>query len=80
MLQYYKHLIHLRKQYPVMVHGDFIDCLPEDPDRYAYLRTLNGERLFVLLNFKDHPVEAFLPEGMDPTGWELLNLQLPRCV
>lgn len=79
VLQYYKHLIHLRRQYPVMVHGDFIDCLPEDPDRYAYLRTLNGERLFVLLNFKDHPVEAFLPEGMDPTGWELLISNYPAA-
>lgn len=77
VLHYYRKLIRLRRQYPVMVYGDFVDCLPEDPARYAYRRTLQGEKLFVLLNFKDRPTDFYQPEDMDPSRWRLLLSNYP---
>jgi glycosidase len=77
VLHYYRKLIRLRRQYPVMVYGDFVDCLPEDPARYAYRRTLEGEKLFVLLNFKDRPADFYQPEDMDPSRWQLLLSNYP---
>ena len=54
---YYRKLIELRHQYPVIVYGEFVPMLEEDPEVYAYARVLDDVRLTVLLNWTDRTVE-----------------------
>ena len=77
VLHYYRRLTRLRKQIPVFVYGDFVDCLPDDPARYAYRRTFGKEKLFVFLNFSGAQTAFWQPADMDPERWELLVCNYP---
>ncbi len=57
ILHYYQELIRLRKHNPVMVYGTYDLILAEHEQIYAFTRTLEDERLLVILNFsKDTPL------------------------
>lgn len=56
VLNYYKRLIALRHEKPVIFYGDYHMLLKEDPDVFAYERTLNGVKLTVICNFADYEV------------------------
>ena len=73
LVYYYRN----HQQIPVFVHGDFVDCLPDDPARYAYRRTFGAEKLFVLLNFSGDQAAFWQPADMDPERWELLVCNYP---
>jgi alpha-glucosidase len=49
---FYKKMIRLRKQYEVLVYGDYQLHLPDHPAVFAYTRTLNDQSALVLCNFK----------------------------
>ena len=68
---YYRKLIELRHQYPIVVYGEFVPLLEEDPDVYAYARVLDGQRLTVLLNWTDRTVAC--PLAGELTGQELIS-------
>ena len=60
---YYRRLLELRKAYPVMVYGSYDLLLPEHEEIYAFTRTLQAERLLVILNFtKNTPVFELPPQ------------------
>nr|WP_135851169.1 alpha-glucosidase [Halorussus salinus] len=61
---YYRELIEYRKSTPVAVYGDYELLLPDDPDIYAYLRTLGDERLLAVLNFGDGTPTFSLPRSV----------------
>lgn len=48
---YYKKLIHLRKELPIIQEGDYETLELDHPSIFAYVRTLNGEKLLVLNHF-----------------------------
>src|SRR5699024_1036632 len=50
---YYRKLIQLRKQHPIIVYGDYQLLLPEDDKIYAYMRTYKNEKLLVITNFSE---------------------------
>lgn len=57
IFHYYRRLIALRRQYPVIVYGSY-DLLMEDSEEiYAYMRTLNDEKILVLCNFSNQSVQ-----------------------
>ena len=56
VLNYYKRLIALRHEKPVIVYGEYQMLLPEDPEVFAYERTLNGVKLTVICSFADYEV------------------------
>lgn len=58
---YYRDLIKLRKKHPVIVYGKFEIVNEDDPDIFAYTRTGENEKLFVILNFTDKE-RKFKPE------------------
>ena len=58
VLHYYRRLIALRHEKPVIVYGDYRMLLKEDPNVFAYERTLDGVRLTVICNFTDHGTEC----------------------
>lgn len=54
---YYQQLIRLRKAHPVIIYGTYDLILESHEQIYAFTRTLQDERLLVVLNFtKDTPV------------------------
>ena len=62
VFHHYRRLIALRRDDPVVVHGDFTLLLADDPQVYAFTRRLDGVELLVLGNFGDDPVEPALPD------------------
>ena len=81
---WYRRLIALRHQDPVVRDGRFELLLPADPQVYAFTRTLGDDRLLVVANFGREPVlvpmemdgEIVLcnyrePVGQDLRPWEI---------
>ena len=76
---YYQKLIRLRRENPVIVYGSYDLILashkrssPVDEEIYAFTRTLDGERLLVILNFSRNSPIFNLPEGVSIGSAELL--------
>ncbi|MCI8550535.1 MAG: alpha-glucosidase [Lachnospiraceae bacterium] len=65
VLEFYKKLLAVRKQYPVVFEGrtEFIDM--EDPVIFAYKRVLEGEVLLSVGNFSGEKASFILPDGLD---------------
>jgi oligo-1,6-glucosidase len=61
VLSYYRRLIALRHELPVVAHGDFTMLLPDDEQVYAFTRRLDGTQLLVLANFSGATVTPGLP-------------------
>ncbi|MNB91799.1 Oligo-1,6-glucosidase [compost metagenome] len=64
IFHYYRRLIELRKNNPVMVYGDYELLLQDHEFIYAYTRTLGQERWLVLLNFCKVPQDIGLTEEL----------------
>ena len=71
VFNYYKKLIGLRHTHDVIVYGDFVPLLTDDPSVYAYQRTLDGETLTVLCNWTDRTAPCALSD--DAMGEELIS-------
>lgn len=74
ILSYYRRLIALRKELPVVTEGNFVMHLPEHEAVFAYSRRMAGEELVVLCNFS--AAEQALPlEGL-AEAWRAGKLAL----
>ena len=62
ILAYYKKLIQLRKQYPVIASGNYQAYQPNHPQVYSFLRQLEKEKLLVLTNFYENETTITIPE------------------
>jgi len=51
VFNYYKKLIKLRKENEIIVYGNYELLLPEDENIFAYIRTLDNQKLLVVCNF-----------------------------
>ena len=71
-LNYFKKMVKLRKDNPVLVYGDYQIIQREHPQIYAYTRTLDGQKMLVLLNFSEQNADITLPES-DALGEVLIN-------
>ncbi|RBI61674.1 glucohydrolase [halophilic archaeon] len=69
---YYRTLIDLRHENDVLVYGEYDLLLEEDPDVYAYLRTLDDERALVVLNFTESTPTFTLPVDVTYDEAELM--------
>ncbi|TYS14081.1 alpha-glucosidase [Rossellomorea vietnamensis] len=57
VFHYYKKLIELRKENPIMVYGSYDLLMPDHDKIYAYVREYEGVKMIVMLNFSaDTPV------------------------
>lgn len=68
---YYQKLIRIRKQYDIVVYGSYDLLLPEDPELYAYTRTLGEEQLLIVCNFYGNTRMFTFPDN-----WELGKTEL----
>jgi oligo-1,6-glucosidase len=65
VFHHYRRLIALRREHPVMVHGDFVDLAPEHPRLYAYTRAWQGMQWLVLLNLSSESLAETAPCTLD---------------
>ncbi len=72
VFHYYQKLIRLRKQWAAVVYGRYDLILEDHPEIYAFTRTLDAERLLVVLNFSTATPVFHLPADIPFTSHELL--------
>ena len=72
VFHYYKKLIQLRKENPIMVYGTYNLILASHEEIYAFTRTLDDDRLLVILNFSENTPEFNLPENITYATSDLL--------
>ncbi len=77
VLHYYQRLIQLRKESQIVVDGVYDLILDDDPAIYAFTRTLESERLVVMLNFTGGQPVFALPEELPSAGAELVIANYP---
>ncbi|KAI9015107.1 glycoside hydrolase family 13 protein [Gaertneriomyces semiglobifer] len=61
VLNYWRHLLALRKNNITLVYGEFMPLDPDNEQVYAYMRKLGDERLWVVLNFTEKIVTFHVP-------------------
>jgi oligo-1,6-glucosidase len=61
---YYRKLIQLRKEHPIIVHGSYDLLVPDDEKIYVYTRTLESQTLLVALNFSSEQLSFNVPEEL----------------
>jgi glycosidase len=72
---YYRRLIRLRKEHPVMVYGNYKLLFPEDEKLFVYRRNFETQSLLVICNFSPDTVRYSAGEKAD---WgELLTANYP---
>ena len=54
----------MRREEPLLQHGEYRQLLPEHLQVWAYLREGDGESLLVINNFYGTPCDIELPEGV----------------
>lgn len=72
VFNYYRKLIALRKQNPIVVYGIYELLLPDSEELYVYTRTLDGQKILVICSFTEKEVSFELPEefcGEEKTIW-----------
>lgn len=72
VFHYYKKLIRLRKENPVIVYGTYDILLESHEEIYAFTRTLEDDRLLVILNFSRNSPVFYLPANISYSNAELL--------
>lgn len=77
ILNYYRELIRMRKKYPVAVYGSYQELLPRDEQIFSYLRSLEHDRLLVILNFSARPAYFALPGRIGYSSADLLIANYP---
>lgn len=61
ILHFYKNLIKYRKDHEIVVYGSYELLLADDPNVFAYKRSLGEQTLYVLCNFTDQSVDVEIP-------------------
>lgn len=76
VLHYYRKLIALRKEYPIIVYGKYELLLPDSDELFVYTRSLEGEKLLVVCSFADYETSFAVPEEF--AGSECLISNMKR--
>ncbi len=64
ILYTYRQLIALRKQYPVMVYGDYQPVMEQYENVVAFIREYEGEKWLMVFNFQAASQEIEFPENL----------------
>lgn len=72
VFHYYQKLISLRKQYDIIVYGDYELLLPDSEEIYSYLRTYGEQKLLVICNFSEKEISYALPGDLVSRHGEVL--------
>ncbi len=80
VLAHYRRLAHLRRDLPIIVHGDYLPLAEDHPQVFAYQRRLAGQRLLVVANFSAAEVAFDLPDRAAMRGRCLITNRAARDV
>ena len=69
ILNYYREIIRIRKNYSTLIYGDFLDLEPSNEKLYIYKRWDKQKTFIMVLNFSD-----------DKTQWDIHNFDSMRLV
>lgn len=72
ILHFYKKLIHLRKENPVLVYGTYELLLPNHPKLFVYTRTLGNQKALVICNFSEAETSFKVPNRFNSSSSELV--------
>ncbi|SLN61020.1 alpha-glucosidase [Roseisalinus antarcticus] len=75
---FYRNLIALRRERPVVVAGRYLSFAQDNPAVFAFARDLDGERVAVIANFTGTPAEFDVPDGLAGAGTCLVANHAPR--
>ena len=75
VFHYYKKLIALRKQTPIMVYGKYEPLFEDSEDWFVYTRILDSEKLLVVCSFTDQETEFTIPEEFAGTDVLISNME-----
>lgn len=78
IFHYYKKLIALRKQHPILVYGDY-ELILEHEQIYAFTRTLEEEKWLTVLNFSEDEMELELPVELAAADKQLIIGNYPAA-
>lgn len=74
VFHYYKKLISLRKQYPVIVYGSYELLLKDSEELFIYTRTLEHEKLLVVCSFSENPCSFQIPDEFQNATYLISNM------
>lgn len=69
VFRFYQKLTSLRKEHPVMAHGDLQLCCPEDGPVIAYTRSYQGETWLAVHNFSAGCAEIPVHRNRSAAGY-----------
>jgi len=72
LLNFYKQLIHLRKEHPALNQGNLSVLDPQNKSILSYLRQTPGESILILLNFKQKQITYQFPKQIANQNWRVL--------
>lgn len=72
ILNFYKKLITLRKEYPVFVYGQYELCHPNHPKLYVYTRTMGRQKALVICNVHETSTRFKMPSALKHSSSELI--------
>lgn len=75
VFHYYKKLIKLRKENPIIVYGKYEALMEDSEELFVYTRTLDSEKLLVVCSFCDHETNFTIPAEFVGTVCLISNVQ-----
>ena len=72
ILNFYRKAIKLRKELPVVRHGNYQEHFASNGKVYCYSRQMPGQKILVLCSFADKPVALPIPKGFDLNAGKLI--------
>lgn len=75
VFHYYKKLIALRKQNPIMVYGKYEALMEDSEELFVYTRTMDNEKLLVVCSFCDYETKFTIPAEFVGTSCLIANIE-----
>ncbi len=75
VFHYYKKLIALRRQYPVIVYGSYDLLLEENEHLFVYIRTLDSEKLLAVCSFSEQECSLHIPDEFRDAECIIANME-----
>lgn len=75
VFHYYKKLIALRKENPIMVYGKYEALMEDSEELFVYTRTMENEKLLVVCSFCDHETKFTIPAEFIRTSCLISNIE-----
>ena len=72
---FYKELIRLRKEMPIISEGSYLPALEDSQEVYAFERHLDGRKLLVLNHFYGSEAEVAIPKDYQAGSVLLSNYE-----